>query len=776
MADRIQFRRDTAARWSQYNPILLEGEIGVVTDNPNQYKIGDGSSAWNSLPFRGFDGTVVQETGNAEDAVMSQKAVTDNIHKYSSYGSDFAISGGYHPIIHCFKNTHIFDPKGVNGYRIQVAGYNSSSKGIAFYFIDANEVDVTTENAYTYNQTSELAPTGIIHYDFTSKGIRFCFDFDWDCFNDVVGNIFNISQHLEIKMIIFSDTDIESLSSIKNLLYSKGFSIHGDITINHLHIWLCIVNLKIYDKNGPSEFKINQQGLSSSTGNALFYYQRISDSALVEYNLSNPVTTGVQHYEFVSNGVRVELDFNWDIYNQYFTNRFGNIIEDDYLSFTSSPIEEVNEYFLTKGFSTVSSFSTSNIRLTKVISNFKAWYYGLAGETDLKYQFKQHGILNNKTGIIFYYQRYGAEGNNEIVEYQIPYVEENCTGIRHYCLEDKTIKVEFDWDWDVYKELFPTDLYRMTTDLPLVFPVSKIEVESDSSENYSLGNKITVKSGSKVMLVGASFASSLNGWFELVCSKMGITAVNRAIGGQNIINNVAERMLDADETMPHGSLFYVDGKDIFEEVEAFVLMMTHNNDVYLSDEAYQSNTLEYYKENGVGTDRAAAFDYVIKQYKQWCAEYTVSQHRTSAGQEIDDVIGTKECQILICSNWNCGRATYNNSSKKLAERFGLSYCDFTANDNLGANHLITATINTDTSLSPVKGQYHPSVLYAHFDSYYQGAWAGKTEVIGGITYGWHPQGRSTTYDYGNPQESDGYYYPDIQYILAGIFKSCVEII
>lgn len=106
----------------------------------------------------------------------------------------------------------------------------------------------------------------------------------------------------------------------------------------------------------------------------------------------------------------------------------------------------------------------------------------------------------------------------------------------------------------------------------------------------------------------------------------------------------------------------------------------------------------------------------------------------------------------------------------------MSYCDFTANDNLGANHLITATINTDTSLSPVKGQYHPSVLYAHFDSYYQGAWAGKTEVIGGITYGWHPQGRSTTYDYGNPQESDGYYYPDIQYILAGIFKSCVEII
>ena len=78
MADRIQQRRDTAARWSQYNPILLEGEVGYVTDNPNQYKIGDGVHTWNELPFRGFDGTVTQETGNAEDAVMNQKAVTDN--------------------------------------------------------------------------------------------------------------------------------------------------------------------------------------------------------------------------------------------------------------------------------------------------------------------------------------------------------------------------------------------------------------------------------------------------------------------------------------------------------------------------------------------------------------------------------------------------------------------------------------------------------------------------------------------------------------------------
>lgn len=81
MADRIQQRRDTAARWEQYNPILLEGEIGWVTDNPNQYKIGDGERAWNDLPLRGYSGTVAQTPGDDETSVMSQKAVTDEDRK-----------------------------------------------------------------------------------------------------------------------------------------------------------------------------------------------------------------------------------------------------------------------------------------------------------------------------------------------------------------------------------------------------------------------------------------------------------------------------------------------------------------------------------------------------------------------------------------------------------------------------------------------------------------------------------------------------------------------
>lgn len=50
MAVRIQFRRGTAAEWTSYNPILYPGEFGHETDT-RLFKIGDGSTRWNSLPY-----------------------------------------------------------------------------------------------------------------------------------------------------------------------------------------------------------------------------------------------------------------------------------------------------------------------------------------------------------------------------------------------------------------------------------------------------------------------------------------------------------------------------------------------------------------------------------------------------------------------------------------------------------------------------------------------------------------------------------------------------
>ncbi len=50
MPQQIQVRRGTAAEWTAANPTLATGEIGYETDT-TKIKIGDGSTAWNSLSY-----------------------------------------------------------------------------------------------------------------------------------------------------------------------------------------------------------------------------------------------------------------------------------------------------------------------------------------------------------------------------------------------------------------------------------------------------------------------------------------------------------------------------------------------------------------------------------------------------------------------------------------------------------------------------------------------------------------------------------------------------
>ena len=50
MAVKIQFRRDTASAWTAANPILSQGEAGYEFDT-GRFKVGNGLSPWNSLPY-----------------------------------------------------------------------------------------------------------------------------------------------------------------------------------------------------------------------------------------------------------------------------------------------------------------------------------------------------------------------------------------------------------------------------------------------------------------------------------------------------------------------------------------------------------------------------------------------------------------------------------------------------------------------------------------------------------------------------------------------------
>jgi len=63
MAVQIQLRRGTASEWTSANPVLAEGEMGLETDTV-KYKIGNGSTAWNSLSYSSLPSTATT-TGKA---------------------------------------------------------------------------------------------------------------------------------------------------------------------------------------------------------------------------------------------------------------------------------------------------------------------------------------------------------------------------------------------------------------------------------------------------------------------------------------------------------------------------------------------------------------------------------------------------------------------------------------------------------------------------------------------------------------------------------------
>jgi hypothetical protein len=46
----IKLRRGTASQWTTANPVLAAGEMGVES-NTNKSKFGDGTTAWNLLPY-----------------------------------------------------------------------------------------------------------------------------------------------------------------------------------------------------------------------------------------------------------------------------------------------------------------------------------------------------------------------------------------------------------------------------------------------------------------------------------------------------------------------------------------------------------------------------------------------------------------------------------------------------------------------------------------------------------------------------------------------------
>lgn len=118
MATRMLQRRGTASQWTSANTILAEGEIGFETDT-RQFKVGNGSIAWTSLPyFKDFAvvseaiGDAISAEQNLRDAAIAdaigEEVVDRNAAIATAKGEAGTIAQGY-------VDTHQSDTTNVHG-------------------------------------------------------------------------------------------------------------------------------------------------------------------------------------------------------------------------------------------------------------------------------------------------------------------------------------------------------------------------------------------------------------------------------------------------------------------------------------------------------------------------------------------------------------------------------------------------------------------------------------------------------------------------------------
>lgn len=245
MADKVQFRRDTKARWTQFNPILMEGEVGFETDS-NQYKLGDGVKAWNDLPYRGLP--AVNQLGFSTSDVVNQRTTTE-VDNLAMKNAGVIISGGK-STIETLTNGRLsrmfIDAAFFNIADDVILGVTAVENGLKYDAGTPNEyrrygftlgsykwvdgqLQRTTTEAYPFWITRK--PSDPNYNTFTFTGVERMVKyghiviFDWDAVNDIIP----VGSNTQIGS---TDNDIRFGKINPSKYYKVTASTLSDITLN----------------------------------------------------------------------------------------------------------------------------------------------------------------------------------------------------------------------------------------------------------------------------------------------------------------------------------------------------------------------------------------------------------------------------------------------------------------------------------------------------------------------------------------------------------------
>lgn len=97
---RIRSRRDTAANWMLANPVLGLGEQGYETDTqPYKWKVGDGASQWEDLPYESSGGGSSAPTIDGTRSVPIAITAIGGITALTGYNQLIYVEGSGGPVI-----------------------------------------------------------------------------------------------------------------------------------------------------------------------------------------------------------------------------------------------------------------------------------------------------------------------------------------------------------------------------------------------------------------------------------------------------------------------------------------------------------------------------------------------------------------------------------------------------------------------------------------------------------------------------------------------------
>lgn len=176
---KIQFRRGPIIDWVSVNPILSAGEVGYETDS-RKFKIGDGTTAWNSLPYAAVLPSELNEL--VDDRVNDLLITGSNLVKtYNDENNTLTISvSGVSLIGHTHTSSEITDfnnsVSGLLPVKSIIAGTNIAvtPTGDAGFIVSTVGVDENTVKdiigssitgvsgvAVSYNNTSKITTVSL---------------------------------------------------------------------------------------------------------------------------------------------------------------------------------------------------------------------------------------------------------------------------------------------------------------------------------------------------------------------------------------------------------------------------------------------------------------------------------------------------------------------------------------------------------------------------------------------------------------------------------------